>query len=51
MLDFRTFSNISMQLNADLCIDLLINKIEYNKKNSTDDLSALHIQQAVIWGL
>lgn len=53
MLDFITFSNISMQLNADLCIDLLINKIEYNKKkkNSTDDLSALHIQQAVIWGL
>lgn len=32
MLDFRTFSNISMQLNPDLCIDLLINKIEYNKK-------------------
>lgn len=54
MLDFRTFSNISMQLNPDLCIDLLINKIEYNKKKtknpSTDDLSALHIQQAVIWG-
>lgn len=33
MLDFRTFSNISMQLNPDLCIDLLINKLEYNKKN------------------
>lgn len=35
MLDFITFSNISMQLNADLCIDLLINKIEYNKKKKT----------------
>lgn len=35
MLDFRTFSNITMQLNPDLCIDLLINKLEYNNnKNS-----------------
>lgn len=34
MLDFRTFSNISMQLNPDLCIDLLINKLEYNKKKT-----------------